>query len=513
MFKTILTGLSALTLMLLPMRGIVSADVLANPIANPSAATATAGAPANWAFSSWTDNTGATAPVATPQYVTNDGHGDSTSMKVTMANYDTTYVPGAEGNGIGGALSGDDGDAKWIFSPLAVGTGTNQLQAGKQYSFSMWYKTNLIGAFTPKVVVDSMDANGTESFQAMSNPQPSADAATTWNNYTNTFSVPANAAHVTVFMYIDHDGWIQTDDYSLSNYAPTGFNKPLLTLTFDDGPAENVTNALPLIEQYGLKTTHCFIEQTLLNDPTQVQSNLMAFANAGQEICGHTATHPMLTQIDDTQLTNELVQSKAYLEQTLAANHATQTVVSDFASPYGDYNAHVDDAIKAAGYASHRTVDEGFNSKDNFDAYRLRVQNILSTTTAADVASWIQQAQADNTWLILTYHRVVATAADAGPYDTDAATFKAQLDAIKASGITVETFHDALAETEAQLGGPVVTPPAGKTGDLTGDGKVDDDDATILFANWGNNPKAGDIDKNGVVNDDDATLLFANWSK
>jgi peptidoglycan/xylan/chitin deacetylase (PgdA/CDA1 family) len=433
-------------------------------------------------------------------------------MKVTMTNYDTTYVPGADGDGLGGALTGDDGDAKWIFDPLTVGTGANQLQAGKQYAFSMWYKTNLIGAFTPEVVVDYMDAAGNESFYGMSNPEPSADAATTWNHYNNTFYVPATAAKVTVFMFIAHNGWIQTDDYSLDNYTPTGFNQPLLTLTFDDGQEDNVTNALPLINQYGLKTTQCFETQTLINDPTQFASNVMAFEKAGQEICSHTISHPMLTQINQTQLTKELQDSKKYLEDNLKANGATQTVVSDFASPYGDYNATVNAAIKAAGYDSHRTVDEGFNSKDNYDPYRLRVQNIFNTTTASEVAAWIQQAQADKTWLILVYHRVATTAAEAGQYDTDVATFKTHLDAIKNSGIKVETFKDALAETKAQIGG-VVTPPATKTGDLTGDGKVDDDDATILFANWGNSPKAGDIDKNGVVNDDDATLLFANWSK
>jgi peptidoglycan/xylan/chitin deacetylase (PgdA/CDA1 family) len=50
-------------------------------------------------------------------------------------------------------------------------------------------------------------------------------------------------------------------------------------------------------------------------------------------------------------------------------------------------------------------------------------------------------------------------------------------------------------------------------GDLTGDRVVNNDDATLLFANWGASPAVGDLDNNGVVNNDDATLLFANWSK
>jgi hypothetical protein len=61
--------------------------------------------------------------------------------------------------------------------------------------------------------------------------------------------------------------------------------------------------------------------------------------------------------------------------------------------------------------------------------------------------------------------------------------------------------------------GTLATGTPGVFGDITADGVVNDDDATILFANWGNAPKAGDLDNNGVVNDDDATLLFANWSK
>jgi peptidoglycan/xylan/chitin deacetylase (PgdA/CDA1 family) len=55
-------------------------------------------------------------------------------------------------------------------------------------------------------------------------------------------------------------------------------------------------------------------------------------------------------------------------------------------------------------------------------------------------------------------------------------------------------------------------------GDINKDGFVNDNDATVMFANWGPIPggvttAAGDFDHNGVINDDDATTLFANWSK
>ena len=59
-----------------------------------------------------------------------------------------------------------------------------------------------------------------------------------------------------------------------------------------------------------------------------------------------------------------------------ARHPAILAVVANLLGPDLRYH-HSKINIKAAGYGSHRTVDEGYNSKDNFDAYRLRVQNIF----------------------------------------------------------------------------------------------------------------------------------------
>ena len=167
----------------------------------------------------------------------------------------------------------------------------------------------------------------------------------------------------------------------------------------------------------------------------------MAFHNSGHEICSHTVSHPFLTTLTPTQLVFELQHSKQVLETV------TGQPVRNFASPYGDYSQSVNNEIRNY-YQSHRTVDEGYNSKDNFDAYRLRVQNIFNTTTVGELQAWINQAKATNTWLILVYHRV---AADAGRYDSYPADFAAQLNVINQSGITVKTYNDALNEIVPQL--------------------------------------------------------------
>lgn len=373
-------------------------------IPNASFETANGTMPTGWNTSSWGTNT------ALHEYL-NEGHTGTRSAKVTINNY-------------------VDGDAKWFFDPIKTVT------PGKQYRISAWYKTNV----TPHTVAMFIMNDGTERYFGMPITQPSSNSTTTWQQYSDTFSVPAGAVSASVFMYINQNGWLQTDDYSLTEYVPSGFTRPLVTLTFDDGHQDNVRTALPIMNQYGLKSTQCYATSFIEGQSQTAINDVLAFQNSGHEICSHTVTHPFLTTVSPTALTYELQHSKQYLEQI------TGRPVVNFATPYGDYNSTVVSEIKKY-YRSHRSVDEGYNSKDNLNVYNLRVQNILDTTSASQVAAWIAQAKMDNTWLILVYHRV---ASNPGPYDSYTTVFAEHAKAISASGVAVRTYNDALNEVLAQ---------------------------------------------------------------
>jgi hypothetical protein len=383
----------------------VTPPVDTNPIANGSLETANGAAPTNWTSSKWGTNT------TTFQYMS-EGHTGTKSVKTTISSY-------------------TDGDAKWYYNPITT------LQKGKQYRWTTWYKTNI----RPQAVMMFTRADGSEGFFGMPQPFPAANSSTVWQQYSETFMVPADAVSVTNFLFINGNGWVQVDDQSLTTYQPTGWNRPLVTLTFDDGYEGNVTNAIPVLKQYGFKTTQCFETMDLQANPVSGKNNVMAFVNEGHEICSHTVTHPFLSTLTTAQVDQELANSKTYLENLIGKP------VVNFASPYGDYSQSVNTEIMKY-YGSHRTVDEGFNSKDNFDPYRLRVQNMTPTTTLAQVQGWIAQAQADNTWLILVYHRITDTPE---AFDTKIADFKQQMAALSASGVTVKTMQDALTELKAQL--------------------------------------------------------------
>ena len=374
-----------------------------NYVPNPSLENSTSSplSPLSWQTGSWGTNT--------PQYeYVSEGHTGNRSVKLTMTNY-------------------QDGDAKWLFEP-------QQLERGKDYKFSAWYKTNTI----PHVVVRYIKDDGTERYFGMPRPQP--DGTGNWQLYSDTFSMPPDAKAATVFFFLAGNGWLQTDDYSIVPHQVVGFTRPLITLTFDDGFEENVSTILPKLNNKGIKTTQCYATEYIEGVPGQSE-NVLAFKNSGHEVCSHTVSHPPLTSLAPASLAHELTHSKQFLESVVG------TPVVNFASPYGDYNAAVNNEIKKY-YRSHRTTDEGFNSKDNFNPYRIRVQNMQSTTTLAELQGWIAKAKADKTWLVLVYHRV--TSGIPGQFDTKESDFMQHLDTLSVSGITIKTYNDALNELTPQ---------------------------------------------------------------
>lgn len=380
-----------------------------NPVANPSLEAAS-GSPA--LPTSWTSNSyGVNSP--TFQYVTNDGQHGTRSAKITMANY-------------------VDGDAKWYPQPIS-------LTPGQSYRYTVWYKTNV----EPKAVVMFNMSDGTQKYFGMPQPLPAANAATAWQKYTETFIVPQGVASVSPFLFIAANGFLQVDNVTIENYSPTGFARPLVTLTFDDGHEDNASTALPAMNARGFDSTQCFATQYIQNNAVARQA-VLNFRDSGHEICSHTITHPFLTKVSPSQLTVETRDAQAYLKEL------TSTPVKNFASPYGDYNAAVNTELRKY-YRSHRTVDEGFNSKDNFDMFRVRVQNMTPSTTLAEYQGWIDYAKATNTWLVLVYHRIPQNAASAGPFDTPYTNFVQQMDALQASNVTVKTYDAALDELTAQL--------------------------------------------------------------
>lgn len=93
------------------------------------------------------------------------------------------------------------GDAKWISPPTPVTGGTT-------YRFSNWYRSDISSFLTLDITL----ADGSHSYQWLGQQDPSAD----WKQTDASITVPANATSVRVQQYINENGFLDTDDYSLS---------------------------------------------------------------------------------------------------------------------------------------------------------------------------------------------------------------------------------------------------------------------------------------------------------
>lgn len=163
-----------------------------------------------------------------------------------------------------------------------------------------------------------------------------------------------------------------------------------VAITFDDGFENVLTHAGPLLRRYGLNATIFPItgmlgETTAWTDgdfrlpPLRVMdwAQLERLHHEGWEIGGHSLTHGFLTQYGDAQLQDELQRPAEEIRTRLGV-----PVVS-FAYPQGDYDIRVVRAVRATGYTSAVTVDQGRARlhSDPLRLPRLLVSNNTSPST------------------------------------------------------------------------------------------------------------------------------------
>jgi peptidoglycan/xylan/chitin deacetylase (PgdA/CDA1 family) len=151
---------------------------------------------------------------------------------------------------------------------------------------------------------------------------------------------------------------------SLAKREP--FPRRAVAITFDDGFENVLTQALPVLRAHRLKATVYVITGMVGRLTTWTDrgvplpslrvlnwEQIAQLKQAGLEIGAHSLTHGFLTQYNDTQLQDELRLPKQELEKRLGEP------ICAFAYPQGDYDPRVLSAVRAAGYTTATTVDQG----------------------------------------------------------------------------------------------------------------------------------------------------------
>ncbi|MGW0414219.1 polysaccharide deacetylase family protein [Streptomyces collinus] len=142
-----------------------------------------------------------------------------------------------------------------------------------------------------------------------------------------------------------------------------GEGRALVGLTFDDGYADFLTGALPVLTRWECTATLFVLPGRFGGDnawdplgprkPLLTADAVREAARAGGEIGSHGLTHVDLTRADDTVLGAETAGSRTLLREL------TGTPVGGFCYPYGTVDRRAVDAVRAAGYAYACAIDPG----------------------------------------------------------------------------------------------------------------------------------------------------------
>ncbi|MBZ0165167.1 MAG: polysaccharide deacetylase family protein, partial [Candidatus Omnitrophica bacterium] len=145
-------------------------------------------------------------------------------------------------------------------------------------------------------------------------------------------------------------------------------NEPLsrktVVLTFDDGYADNYTNAFPLLKKYNFPATF-FISTEKVGLPGYVTwDQLREMAAAGISIGSHAVRHEYLPDLSRQRIIEEVRESRRILEQQLGMP------VLNFSYPVGGFNDEIKSLVRQAGYQSAVTTNRGFD-RFNHDVFEL----------------------------------------------------------------------------------------------------------------------------------------------
>jgi peptidoglycan/xylan/chitin deacetylase (PgdA/CDA1 family) len=187
----------------------------------------------------------------------------------------------------------------------------------------------------------------------------------------------------------------------------------VVSLTFDDGDADQMPAAATL-KSKGLKGTFFIADSWIGASGYMTRANLNQLAADGNEIGGHTVTHPDLATTDPTEAKRQICDNRAMLQ-------SWGFKPTSFAYPFASADPNVEALVQACGFNTGRGLGDVRSpgscagcayaeTMPPVDPYYLQAPDqVDSTWTLAQLKAIVTNAVTHGGgWVVLTFHHVCA---------------------------------------------------------------------------------------------------------
>jgi peptidoglycan/xylan/chitin deacetylase (PgdA/CDA1 family) len=178
------------------------------------------------------------------------------------------------------------------------------------------------------------------------------------------------------------------------------FKNTVVSLTFDDGDADNYTVRSVLAEN-NLHATFYIVSGFTNSNGFMTDDQLRDLYNDGNEIGGHTLSHVNLADVRGADLKREVCQDRSNLA-------AYGFEVTSFAYPFGHYDDEAKQVVMDCGYGNARGVSDGPETNPPTDVFGLRAMPyIVSDTRFPKMTRYVTEVEnSGGGWVIFVFHHV-----------------------------------------------------------------------------------------------------------
>jgi peptidoglycan/xylan/chitin deacetylase (PgdA/CDA1 family) len=296
--------------------------------------------------------------------------------------------------------------------------------AQSTYKYSFWYRSSA----EVDVSLEAVKSGATTYTNVTKLPVSSE-----WQQFTGHFANFEDAQSFRFDATLSHIGQLDIKAPTIVRIADAQLSQGMVSFTFDDGWQSAHDKAVPLLRQYGFRSTFYIISDVAKYQEGGYMNldELRELRNQGNEIGSHSLRHCDLTRLDTQQLQQDLSGSKRSLEEGQVGP------IESFAYPLGSYDPKVQTQATET-YAYVRSSDAGYNDR-YFDHANIHSMGLTDKTSIKDLQQWLEYAKVHKVWLVLVYHRFD----ESSEYNLSASQFEQHLRLIRASGLAVLPVSEA----------------------------------------------------------------------